>query len=94
MPRGEGFGDVFLFDKLALRSDAKLVHVIAAQHGRGIGVLAARIGINLGVEHEHLHIRPVLQNHFRDVLEADVAQRAIAADHPYLGQLADFLVGH
>ena len=37
---------------------------------------------------------PVLQNDLRDVLEADVAQRAVAADDPDLGQFANFLVGH
>ena len=91
---GERFGDVLLLDQLALRGDAELVHVVTAEHRGGIGILAAGIGIHLRVEHQHLHVRPILQNDLGDVLETDVAQRAVAADDPDLGQFADFLIGH
>ena len=94
VPAGERLGDVLLFNQLALRRDAELVHVVTAQHGGGIGVLAAGVGIHLGVEHEHFHVRPVLQDDLGHVLEPDVAERAVAADDPDLRQFADFLVGH
>ena len=41
-----------------------------------------------------LHVRPVLQDHLRHVLVADVAHAAVAADDPDLRQLEDLLVGH
>ncbi len=91
---GKGLGDVLLLDQLALRLQAELVHVVAAQHGGGIGVLSAGVGVDLRVEHEHLHVGAVLQDDLGDILETDVAEGAVAADHPDLGQFANFLVGH
>ena len=85
MTAGESFRDIFLFDQLALRSDAELIHIITAQHGGRVRVLTARVGVNLGVEHEHLHIGPVLENYLRDILEADITEGAIAANDPDLG---------
>ena len=90
----EGFGHRLLLGVLALRGGAEDVHVVAAEHGRGVGVLAAGVGVDLRVEHEHLDVGPVLQDDLGGVLVADVADAAVAADHPDLGQLDDLLVGH
>ena len=90
----EGLGDGLLLGVLALRGRAEDVHVVAAEHGRRVGVLAAGVGVDLRVEHERLDVGPVLQDHLGHVLVADVAHAAVAADHPDLGQLDDFLVGH
>ena len=90
----ERLGHRLLLGVLALRGGAEDVHVVAAEHRRRVGVLPAGVGVDLRVEHQHLHVGPVLQHHLRDVLVADVAHAAVAADHPDLGQLDDFLVGH
>ena len=90
----EGFGDRLLLSVLALRGRAEGVHVAAAEHGGGVGVLAAGVGVDLGIEHEDLDVGTVLQDHLGDVLVADVAHAAVAADDPDLGQFDDFLVGH
>ena len=90
----EGFRDGFLLRVLALRGGAEDVHVVAAQHRGGVGVLAAGVGVDLRIEHQRLDVGPVLQDHLGHVLVADVAHAAVAADHPDLGQLDDFLVGH
>ena len=90
----EGFGDGFLLGVLALRGRAEDVHVVAAEHGGGVGVLAAGVGVDLRVEHEDLDVGAVLQNDLGDVLIADVAHAAVAADGPDLGQFDDFLIGH
>ena len=90
----EGLGHRLLLGVLALRRRAEDVHVVAAQHRCRVGVLSAGVGVHLRVEHQSLHVRPVLQDHLRHVLVADVAHAAVAANHPDLGQLDDFLVGH
>ena len=90
----EGFGDGLLLSVLALRGRAEDVHVVAAEHGGRVGVLAAGVGVNLRVEHEDLDVGAVLQDHLGHVLVADVAHAAVAADDPDLGQFDDFLVGH
>ena len=74
--------------------DAELVHVVAAEHRGRVGILAAGVRVNLRVEHQDLHVRPVLQHDLRNVLESDVTERAVAADDPHLRQLADFLLRH
>ena len=94
VPGEEGFGHRLLLGVLALRGGAEDVHVAAAEHGRRVGVLAAGVRVDLRVEHEHLDVGPVLQNNFGRVLIADVADAAVAADHPDLGQFDDLLVGH
>jgi hypothetical protein len=90
----EGFGDGLLLSVLALGGGAEGVHVAAAEHGGGVGVLAAGVGVDLGIEHEGLDVGAVLQDDLGHVLVADVAHAAVAADDPDLGQLDDFLVGH
>ena len=90
----EGFGDGLLLRVLALRGRAEDVHVVAAEHGGGVGVLAAGVGVDLRVEHQDLDVGAVLQHDLGHVLVADVAHAAVAADGPDLGQLDDFLVGH
>ena len=90
----EGFGDRLLLSVLALRGRAEDVHVVAAQHRGGVGVLSAGVGVDLRVEHQRLDVGPVLQDHLGHVLVADVAHAAVAADYPDLGQFDDFLIGH
>ncbi len=90
----EGLGDRLLLRVLALGGGAEGVHVVAAEHGGGVGVLAAGVGVDLGIEHERLDVGPVLQDDLGHVLVADVAHAAVAADHPDLGQFDDLLVGH
>ena len=90
----EGFGDRLLLSVLALRGCAEDVHVAAAEHGGGVGVLAAGVGVDLRIEHEDLDVGPVLQDHLGHVLVADVAHAAVAADHPDLGEFDDLLIGH
>ena len=90
----EGFRDGLLLSVLALRGCAEGVHVAAAKHGRGVRVLAAGVRIDLRIEHEDLDVGPVLQDDLGDVLIADVAHAAVAADGPDLGQLDNFLIGH
>ena len=85
---------VFFSIVLALRGGAEHVHVVAAEHRRRVGVLAAGVRVDLRVEHDRLHVRAVLQDDLRHVLVADVAHAAVAADHPDLRQLEDLLVGH
>jgi hypothetical protein len=94
VPGEEGLGHRLLLGVLALRGRAEDVHVVAAQHRRRVGVLSAGVRVDLRVEHQHLHVGPVLQHHLRRVLVADVAHAAVAAHHPDLGQLDDLLVGH
>ena len=48
---GERLGHTFLLDKLALRGDAKLVHIVPAKHVRAVTVLPAGVGVHLRVEH-------------------------------------------
>ena len=90
----EGLGHRLLLRVLALRGGAEDVHVVAAQHRGRVGVLSAGVRVDLRVEHQHLHVGPVLQDHLRHVLVADVAHAAVAADYPDLGQFDDLLVGH
>src|SRR5208282_528255 len=90
MPRQERLGDGLLFGALALGRRSEDIHVIATWHGRRIGVLSSGVGVELGVEHDYLHVGPILQNPLRRVLIADVTHAAIATDRPYLGQLKDF----
>ena len=90
----ERLGDGLLLDGLALCRRSEHVHVVATQHGRRVGILSARVGVNLSVEHEHFDVGTILENHLRRVLVADVAHAAIAADRPHLGQLKNFLIGH
>ena len=78
-------GNGLLLGVLALRGGSEDVHVVAAEHGRRIGVLSAGVRIDLRVEHQHFHVRPILQHHLRSVLVADVADAAVAAHHPNLG---------
>ena len=85
---------VFFSVFLPCVADAEHVHVVAAEHRGRVGVLSAGVGVDLRIEHQRLDVRPVLQDHLRHVLVADVAHAAVAADHPDLGQLDDFLVGH
>ena len=59
-----------------------------------MGVLSARVRVDLRVEHHRLDVRPVLEHHLGHVLIADIAHPAVAADHPYFRQLEDFLIGH
>ena len=91
---GERLGDALFLNELALRSDAELVHVVAAEHVRAVAVLATGVRVHLRVEHQQHHVRLVLQNDLGNILETDVAHRTVAADGPHLGQLAHFLVGH
>ena len=90
----EGLRNRLLLGVLALRGRAKHVHVVAAQHWGRVGVLSAGIRVHLRIQHQRLHVRAVLQDDLGHVLVADVAHAAIAAHHPNLGQLNDFLVGH
>ena len=90
----EGFRDGLLLGVLALRGGAEDVHVVAAEHGGRVGVLAAGVGVDLRIEHQRLDVGPVLQDDLGHVLVADVAHAAVAANHPDLGQFDDFLVGH
>ena len=90
----EGFGDGLLLRVFALRGRAEDVHVVAAEHGGGVGVLAAGVGVDLRVEHQNLDVGPVLQDDLGHILVADVAHAAVAADRPDLGQLDDLLIGH
>ncbi len=90
----EGFGDGLLLGVLALRGGAEHVHVVAAQHRRRVGVLAAGVGVDLRVQHQRLDVGTILEDHLRGVLVADVAHAAVAADDPDLRQLEDLLVGH
>ena len=94
MSAGETFSRVLQLDQLALRRRAHLVHIKAACHGREVRVLAAGVGVHLGVEHQDHNIRPVLDYDLRDVLEADITHAAIAADRPHLGQLLHLEVRH
>ena len=57
-------------------------------------VLAAGVGINLSIEHQDFDVGAVLQDDLGRVLVADVADAAVAADYPDLGQLDDLLIGH
>ena len=94
MPGQERLGDGLLFGALALGRRSEDVHVVATQHGRRVGILSSRVGVDLGVEHDHLHVGTILQDHLRRVLIADVAHATVAADRPHLGQLKDFVIGH
>ncbi len=75
----EGFRDRLLLRILALCGGAEDVHIAAAEHRRGIGVLAAGVGVDLGIEHERLDVGAVLQDDLGHVLVADVAHAAVAA---------------
>ena len=77
-----------------MRGGADLVHVEAARQHRRVGVLAARVGIDLSVQHQHLHVGAVLKHDFRNVLETNVAHAAITANGPNLRQLANLPRGH
>ena len=94
MPRQKRLGDGLLFGGLALGRRPEDIHVIAAQHRCRIGVLSSGVGVNLRVEHNHLHVGTILENHLRRVLVADVAHAAVAPDRPHLGQLQDLAIGH
>ena len=90
----EGLGDRLLLDALPLGRRSEHVHVAATEHGRGVGILSASVGVQLSVEHKDFDVGTVLQNHLRGVLIADVSHAAIAADGPHLWQLKHFLIGH
>ena len=50
--------------------------------GRGLGGLAAGVGIDLGVQHQQIHV-PVLGTDMVDAAEADIIGPAVAADGPH-----------
>ena len=56
--------------------------------------MAAGVRVHLRVEHEHQHVRAVLQHHFGDILEADVAHGTVTTDGPDLWHLPDFIISH
>jgi len=91
---GERLGHTLLLDQLALGRTAELVHVVTPKHGRAVGILSARVGVHLRVEHEQLHVGTVLEDNLGHVLEPNVPQRTIPADHPDFGKLTNFLIGH
>jgi hypothetical protein len=91
---GERFGDVLLLDQLALRRDAELVHVVAAEHRRGVGVLAAGVRINLRVEHEHLHVRRFCRITFETFWKPMSPSAPSPPMTQTFGQFLDFLLGH
>ena len=93
MAAEEGLGNALLLRELALGGDAELIHVAAAQHRRGIRVLPPGVRVHLGIEHEQLHVRSVLQHDLRDVLVADVAHAAVTTDRPGLGKLTHLFGG-
>ncbi|MPM79990.1 hypothetical protein SDC9_127033 [bioreactor metagenome] len=49
--------------------------------GRGLGGLSAGVGVNLGVQHQQIHV-PVLGQHMVDAAKADVIGPAVAAHGP------------
>ena len=78
--------EVFLAHRLA--AGGELGHRAAR---RGLGHLAAGVGIDFGVEHEHVDVAPAGQ----DVIQAavtDVVGPAVAADNP--DALLHQLIGH
>ena len=83
-----------LLHALALACRAEGVHVASAEHRGRVRVLAAGVRVHLGVEHQRLHVRAVLQDHLRYVLIADVAHAAVSAHDPDLGHLVDLLGRH
>ena len=69
-------GQVLLLDRLAGHGELG-----RRAHGRGLGGLAAGVGVDLGVEHQDVHVPA----HGDDVVEAavaDVVGPAVAADDP------------
>ena len=94
VPGQERFGNGLLLDVLALCGGAKHIHVVAAQHGRRIRILAAGVGIDLRIQHQGFYVRAILQNHFGGVLIPDVAHASVAAHHPDFRKFQNFLVGH
>ena len=60
MTRDEGLCDVLLLGELALREGPEGVHDSAAEHRGGVRVLSTRVGIDLRVEHQELHVGSVL----------------------------------
>ena len=57
---------------------------------RGLRRLAAGIRVDLGVEHEHVHV-PARRQHVVEAAVADVVRPAVAADDP--DALADQVIG-
>ena len=67
---------IFLAGLLAARRELR-----DGARGRGLRALAAGVGVNLGVDHQDIHVSTA-RNHVVEPTEADVVCPTVAAEHP------------
>ena len=67
---------IFLARLLAARRELR-----DGARGRGLRALAAGVGVDLGVDHKHVHVGAA-RDHVVEPAEADVVRPTVAAEHP------------